>query len=193
MIIAIDPGHGGTDPGAVYGQLKEKDIVLNIALRLNAILLTCPFIDPIITRDEDVSVSLAQRTRIANAIKADYFISIHTNAAGEEGQPTGAKGSEIWVYPGSKKSKEAAMVMADWVNMTFPDEPFRGIKQAPFYVLKYTRMPAGLIELAFINNSDSSARFASQKSRNEMALTLALGLFTIAHEFYTTGQTAREE
>ncbi len=78
--IVIDPGHGGDDPGAVAQDVQEKDVVLDIALRLGkAIKNSFPAINVIYTRKTDVFIPLYQRAEIANKNKADLFISIHAN------------------------------------------------------------------------------------------------------------------
>ncbi|MFQ5848842.1 MAG: N-acetylmuramoyl-L-alanine amidase [Candidatus Methylomirabilales bacterium] len=80
--IAIDPGHGGRDTGAVgrHG-LREKDVVLDIGLQLRRLIQERLGIRVVMTRTEDVFVPLEERTAIANRAKADFFISIHVNAA----------------------------------------------------------------------------------------------------------------
>ena len=79
--VVIDPGHGGKDPGAVYGKAREKDIVLDIALKLGDYIKNAfPEVQVIYTRDRDVFVPLFQRAAIANKNDADLFISIHVNA-----------------------------------------------------------------------------------------------------------------
>ncbi|WP_430973686.1 N-acetylmuramoyl-L-alanine amidase family protein [Sunxiuqinia rutila] len=81
--VIIDPGHGGRDPGAVTKQIKEKDIVLNIGLKLgNYIQNNLPDVKVVYTRDKDVFVPLHQRAAIANKHKADLFISLHANYCG---------------------------------------------------------------------------------------------------------------
>ncbi len=80
--IVVDPGHGGKDPGAIGPSgLKEKDVTLRLAKKVAAHLRKELGAEVILTRDRDVFVPLEQRTAIANAQKADLFISIHTNAA----------------------------------------------------------------------------------------------------------------
>jgi N-acetylmuramoyl-L-alanine amidase len=80
--IVIDPGHGGKDPGAIgVGGIKEKDVVLAIALRLRDELRSWPGVDVVLTRDRDVFLSLEERTALANAERADLFVSIHANAS----------------------------------------------------------------------------------------------------------------
>lgn len=79
-VVVIDPGHGGKDPGAVSGNALEKEIVLDISLKLgNLIKNNNPDIKVIYTRNKDVFVPLHERSRLANRNKADLFISIHAN------------------------------------------------------------------------------------------------------------------
>ncbi|MGB5684923.1 MAG: N-acetylmuramoyl-L-alanine amidase [Candidatus Electrothrix sp.] len=82
--IVIDPGHGGKDPGAVGFGLKEKDIVLNVAKKIKKILEGKNGYEVLLTRDDDVSLALEERTAIANTKEADLFLSIHVNAHPEE-------------------------------------------------------------------------------------------------------------
>jgi len=79
--VVIDPGHGGKDPGAIGKRGKEKNINLNVALKLgNLIRENCKDVNIIYTRQKDVFVGLDKRAQIANNAKADLFISIHTNS-----------------------------------------------------------------------------------------------------------------
>ncbi|MFV0398632.1 MAG: N-acetylmuramoyl-L-alanine amidase [Bacteroidales bacterium] len=79
--VVIDPGHGGRDPGTINGRTKEKDINLSIALKVGELLKNNhPDIKVVYTRSTDVYVELNRRAEIANKLKADLFISIHSNA-----------------------------------------------------------------------------------------------------------------
>ena len=79
--VVIDPGHGGHDPGAVGPSgLYEKNVVLDIALKLKKILLADPFNEVFLTRETDRFISLEERTAMANRKNADFFVSIHANA-----------------------------------------------------------------------------------------------------------------
>ncbi|MGD1076274.1 MAG: N-acetylmuramoyl-L-alanine amidase [Thermodesulfovibrionales bacterium] len=85
-ILVIDPGHGGHDPGAIgKGGLKEKDVVLDIALRVKEILSKEPNIEVILTRENDVFIPLPERTLKALQANADLFVSIHANASPNRG------------------------------------------------------------------------------------------------------------
>lgn len=92
--IVIDPGHGGHDPGAVGpNNLYEKDVVLDIALKLRKMLSENDTYEIFMTRDRDVYIPLEERTAIANAKNADLFISIHANASTNRS----AKGIETYL------------------------------------------------------------------------------------------------
>lgn len=79
--IVIDPGHGGHDPGTTHGTLAEAAITLDIALKLEALLLRQPGLEVVLTRRTDVFLPLDERTAIANREEADLFVSIHVNAS----------------------------------------------------------------------------------------------------------------
>jgi len=83
MVVVIDPGHGGKDPGAVNKSIREKDVVLGIGLKLGKYMNeNFPDVKVIFTRNTDVFVPLIDRSRIANKNKANLFISIHANFCG---------------------------------------------------------------------------------------------------------------
>ncbi len=92
--IVIDPGHGGNDPGAIAQDVREKDVVLDISLRLGRLIKnTFPSINVVYTRKTDVFIPLYERANIANRNKADLFISIHANYFGRPN----IKGTETFV------------------------------------------------------------------------------------------------
>ncbi|HHY79479.1 MAG TPA: AMIN domain-containing protein [Thermoanaerobacter sp.] len=157
-LIYIDPGHGGSDPGAIgVGGLRESDVVLGIALKLNSLLTKGGF-RTTMSRDSDVFIDLVTRSQEANNAGADVFISIHTNAFGT---PT-PKGTEIWYYPDGYKgdtrdNKTFAQIIHDNL-MKEINTVDRGLKEGPnLSVLNKTKMPAILIETAFITNPDDAA------------------------------------
>ncbi len=92
--IVIDPGHGGHDPGAVgLRKLYEKDVVLDIALKVGKILMNDPLYEVVFTRERDVYLPLEARTAVANRKNADLFVSVHANAS----QRRQAKGIETYM------------------------------------------------------------------------------------------------
>lgn len=77
--VVLDPGHGGKDYGAIYHDYIEKNIALNVALKVGKLLEKDPTVDVIFTRKTDVFIELIDRPRIANKANADVFVSIHCN------------------------------------------------------------------------------------------------------------------
>ncbi|NOY52198.1 MAG: AMIN domain-containing protein [Deltaproteobacteria bacterium] len=105
--VIIDPGHGGKDPGCISRDgLKEKDITLDVGLRLKKLLEKKLGLQVVMTRDRDVYIPLKERTAIANRAKADLFISIHVNAA----RNRSISGVETWFLDlaASKRAKRIA-------------------------------------------------------------------------------------
>lgn len=148
--IFIDPGHGGTDPGAVGNGLREKDLTLAISKRIESILKKEYENTSVkLSRIGDQTLSLKQRTDMANAWKADYLVSIHINAGGGEGY-------ETFSYNGSYNGKAATNKKRDLIH----DEIIkatgfknRGKKEANFHMVRESRMPACLTESGFIDNA----------------------------------------
>ena len=86
ITVVLDPGHGGHDTGAIGPSgLMEKDVVLDLGLRLRRLLQDRLKLRVLMTRSEDVFVPLPERTALANRVKADFFISLHVNGAGQRG------------------------------------------------------------------------------------------------------------
>jgi N-acetylmuramoyl-L-alanine amidase len=113
IVVAIDPGHGGQDSGALgKNGTKEKDIVLSIAKRLAKLVDKEPGMRSYLTRDSDVFISLRQRIRRARENGADMFISIHADAFHKRS----ARGSSVYVLSDRGASSEAAQILADREN-----------------------------------------------------------------------------
>jgi N-acetylmuramoyl-L-alanine amidase len=105
--VVVDAGHGGHDPGARVARLNEADLVLDVALRLEALLLKQPGVDVVMTRRENVYVPLEERTAIANRAGADLFLSIHANASAN----SSARGIETY-FLNFALSREAEAIAA---------------------------------------------------------------------------------
>jgi N-acetylmuramoyl-L-alanine amidase len=113
LTIALDPGHGGEDPGAIGSSgLREKDVVLRIARRLKALIDSQPQMRAYLTRDEDYFVPLHVRVQKARRVRADLFISIHADAWIK---PT-ANGSSVFALSQRGATSTQARWMADKEN-----------------------------------------------------------------------------
>jgi N-acetylmuramoyl-L-alanine amidase len=168
--IVIDPGHGGHDPGAEGFGLQEKNISLDIALKLREKL--AHYADITMTRSSDVFISLSERAAIANRISADYFIAIHVNAGGGKGfeSYTFTKGSAEGENIRSIVHKEVA---AYYQSNGFPD---RGMKKADFAVLRGTKMPSVLLENLFIDTQADALKLKNSSFRAGVAQAIAGGM-----------------
>lgn len=156
-MIVIDPGHGGSDPGAIGPTgLRESDVNLSAAFYLHDMLSIGTNV--VLTREDDKQVSLANRVYKANCrtYECDAFISLHCNAC----DMSHVEGFEIYTSPGDTGADSlASYIFKSIINASSPQRHFRSDwsdadpdKEARFYVLTHTRMPAVLIELAFLSN-----------------------------------------
>ncbi|HSI47979.1 MAG TPA: N-acetylmuramoyl-L-alanine amidase [Ideonella sp.] len=113
VIVAIDPGHGGEDPGAIGPSgLKEKDVVLRIAMQLRDKLNTKPGMRAMLTRDDDFFVPLQERVAKARRVQADLFVSVHADAF----MNPDARGASVFALSQHGASSTAARWMAQREN-----------------------------------------------------------------------------
>ena len=167
--VFIDSGHGGSDPGACSGNVKEKDINLDVGLMLGEMLTKEGFTVGY-SRTTDTYVSLAERANKSNRFGAKVFISIHCNAHSNKQ----AQGVETFYYRTSSKGK----VLGDKVQRNIISKEIytknRGIKPAGFYVLKKTRAVAALVELGFITNHKDLDIVLKNKKEFAKSITQAI-------------------
>jgi N-acetylmuramoyl-L-alanine amidase len=169
--IVIDPGHGGSDAGAVGNGLEEADVNLDIGLKFRD-WLNRDTADSggggswtvYMTRTSDVYVSLSSRTSYANSVGAARFVSIHANAYSS----SSANGTETFCYTSGSSYSFAMrdLIQEEMINAW--GRTNRGSKTATFYVLRYTSMPASLSETAFITNSGDAYYLGSSYWRDVM-------------------------
>jgi len=173
-LVVLDPGHGGTDTGAIgLNYLLEKNVNLAIALEAARILKEFQF-RVLLTRNDDRALSLADRVAIAEQAQADLFISIHANSAGSD-RPT-VNGAETYHYPGSVAGAELAQaIQTSIVRATEVND--RGVKSANFFVLRQTTMPAVLVETGFVTGSQDAPRLANPTFQTAVARAIAVGVF----------------
>ena len=183
-LILIDPGHGGSDPGAIVPQtagalagLKEKELNLEISLKLWRLLWEKGFLVSL-TRMSDIDKSLAQRCEQANRLNAGFFISIHCNASTNPE----AEGIEAFHFPGSGLGKSWAEKIIN--SLSALGRKIRGVKPADFYVLKHTRGPAVLVECGFLTNPQEANWL--KKSTEQIAQSLCQGIESGFKEFFSS-------
>ncbi|WP_280770424.1 N-acetylmuramoyl-L-alanine amidase [Salipaludibacillus daqingensis] len=171
--IFIDPGHGGSNIGAEGNGMQEKDIVLDISKRIVTQLSDYSGVETRMSRKDDRFVSLSDRAEQANTWGADYFISVHVNAAGGSGFETYIWSGDV---PEETTRKQGVMHAAiiDEIN-----ETDRGKKRADFAVLRETSMPAILTENLFIDDPDDAAKLADSDFLEQIAQGHTNGIVTL--------------
>ncbi|XTZ37987.1 N-acetylmuramoyl-L-alanine amidase AmiB [Salmonella enterica] len=109
IVIAIDAGHGGQDPGAIGpGGTREKNVTISIARKLRALLNNDPLFKPVLTRDGDYFISVMGRSDVARKQNANFLVSIHADAAPNRD----ATGASVWVLSNRRANSE----MASWLE-----------------------------------------------------------------------------
>lgn len=169
MLIALDAGHGGSDPGASYNQRQEKDDNLRLATAVGNILEKRG-VNVVYTRTNDIYETPFRKATDANEAGADYFVSFHRNS-GEN--PNTASGAQTLIYSkGGEKERLAQNIQNNLVKAGFKD---LGIVERPnLVVLKRTQMPAVLLETGFINNEKDNAFF--DENFDKIAQAIADGI-----------------
>jgi len=187
-VIVIDPGHGGEDPGAVAGDLLEKDINLDVAQRLeNNLAKTGAKV--VMTRRGDNNFTspgvgdrkarqrndLDGRLAIAEENEADLFISIHAN----KGRRKGAYGMETYYHARSGKGQALAEAIQRELGKVQKDNK-RKAKAGNYYLLRNTEMPAVIVEVGFLSNSRERKLLQDDMYKDRIAEAITAGVLEFA-------------
>ena len=191
--VVIDPGHGGKDDGARSYGLREKELSLDLSLRVEKILKTFNF-PTVLTRRDDTYVSLAERAAVANKIENAVFVSIHFNHS-RNAAATGVETfyatekvppEKAWAWmgfftkpadgPGDNGEDLAGYIQTALVSRTEAEN--RGIKKRELYVVRHTRCPAVLVEGGFLNNPLDARLLANGEYLDRLAKAIAEGVLT---------------
>ncbi|WP_027399431.1 N-acetylmuramoyl-L-alanine amidase family protein [Anaerovorax odorimutans] len=175
LVVMLDPGHGKSTAGkrSCDESLMEYEFNRDIANRIRP-LLEAEGIEVLFTVEDDTDPSLKDRCSVANTSDADIYVSIHANAFGN-GDWNKVKGWEIYVYKKGGIAEELAKSIQD-ETIKSVDIQNRGLKEAEFYVIKYTDMPAVLIEHGFYTNLEEVELLKSPEFRQKLAEADANGI-----------------
>ena len=171
-LVVIDAGHGGRDPGAVYGGLNEKDLNLDIAKRLNA-LLKSKNVKTYMLREDDSFVGLYERSYIANNLNASLFLSIHNNATAD----TNFGGTMTLFFPPKSSDtgftgKRFAQIIQNNLLAKLGTADRKIIERPNLVVLKASLMPSSLAEIAFMTNKPDRENLQKDDFRQKAAEAL---------------------
>ncbi|MEG4281649.1 N-acetylmuramoyl-L-alanine amidase [Microcoleus sp. A006_D1] len=170
VVVAIDPGHGGRDPGAVgIGGIQEKEIVLDISYQV-ARLLEQQGVQAVMTRTDDSEIDLEPRVSLAARVNATLFVSIHANAINMS-RPD-ISGIETYYFDSGQDL--ARVIHASILDGTGATD--RRVRQARFYVLRKSSMPSVLLEVGFVTGAEDAAKLSDPAYRSQMAASIARGI-----------------
>lgn len=170
-LIVIDAGHGGSDNGATYEGRLEKDDNLRLALALQKELENMGQ-NVIMTRTTDETLTLAQRSELANQNNADLFIALHRDSFPEETPWTNGVTNYVHTYASDKSVLIAEIVLDHLVEVGVQSN--KGVRRGNYYVLRTTEMPAMLLEVGYIINEEDNRLF--DENLDEYAKAVAEGI-----------------
>lgn len=175
--VVIDAGHGGSEVGATYGGIYEKDVNLAIAKYVEEELKKHG-VRVYMTRTSDVTTSLSSRTTLANSINADLFVSVHNNAIVNK---SGIKGTEV-LYPTSTIVKNGISAYSLAVKLQNTVSSLAGtynkgvINRNNLYVLNHTKMPAVIVEVAYMTNYSDLRKLKDEEFLEKAGRAIAQGI-----------------
>lgn len=158
-IIIIDAGHGGNDKGATYDGVSEKEIVLAVASNIKQYNSSQDDFEIILTRDSDNSPTLADRTEMINKLNPEMVISLHINTSVVKDSPK--KGHEIFTQ-NSDASKALAQKISKKLGTC-------NIEEKNLHILRESKVPAVLVELGYLNNTEDRKYLTSEAGQKEVA------------------------
>lgn len=177
VLIVLDPGHGGKDLGTHSRKppYQEKYLTLTTAYMLRNYLKQLGY-EAILTRDDDVFITLEERWLFANQRKTRLFVSLHYNSAPNKS----AEGIEIFYYGKGSKTRSALSkklgqsIIKQMVKKTGAKS--RGVRQGDLAVIRETKMPAVLIEGGFLTNDEEMVKLKNAVYLKKLALGIAQGI-----------------
>ena len=167
--VVLDPGHGGTDYGAIREGVNEKDITLDISQRVENILRSKGF-KAVLTRNDDTYVSLEDRVSFSEEEDPEIFVSIHVNSA----VSTTPNGIETHWY--HDYSKSLAEIIHKHFVKELPESKDRGLFKSQFYVINHTTCPAVLCEIGFLSNPEERNAMITESRKQKTAKAIADGI-----------------
>ncbi len=172
--IVVDPGHGGSDPGAGevgYSKIPEKMIVLDIGQEMQKQLQSCGA-EVVMTRSGDTFISLDRRAALAEQTGASLLVSVHADSAPNNGS---AFGPTIYI---ARNASSTSQKVAKQIDKSLKEAGLssRGIRRADYRVLAKHSRPAVLVECGFLTNYSDASRLNSKWYRQKVAHAIVDGI-----------------
>jgi len=185
-IIVLDPGHGGkASPGCTHGDIMERDITLALAFQLKDVLTHNGY-TVLMTREENKTVELEERARIANESGADLFISLHINSHDD----TSVSGIETWFNPNTneRSSVLAEAVQKSITNITNAKD--RGTySNSTLIVIRDTLIPSCLVEVGYLSNDKDRENMTNAAYRDQLSQGILDGVDQYFEQISTSQQS----
>jgi len=172
-VVAIDAGHGGRDPGAVVGDVLEKDINLEIVSKLQGLVDAESDLEAAMTRTLDIYVSLEERIRIAEDAGATIYVSVHVNSFGAP-DPHGVE----TIVDDTRALDDDSWVLAELIQDSITAATGardRGSRSQESY-LQRTEMPAVSVEVGYLTNPDERAKLLDPEYQQTVAAAILAGI-----------------
>ncbi|SDB05592.1 N-acetylmuramoyl-L-alanine amidase family protein [Eubacterium oxidoreducens] len=172
-IVVIDAGHGGSDSGATFDEVEEKEINLGILKEIKKQMEKQDEIKVYYTRTTDENVTLSQRVELANGADADYFISIHNNTLSYDSADyvngTQVLYNEQYEDDAQNASKEFAQLCLDELTSQLGSQN-QGLEEGSnIYIVRNSDCPVALVEVGFMSNSSELARLQTKSYQKKAA------------------------
>ena len=182
-IVVIDPGHGGKESGAIYGGINEKDLNLDVALRLNT-LLKKRGIKTFMTRTTDKTLTLKVRSDLANSVNASLLISVHHNALPNDRLYSG---TETLFHPlSNSRGKVNGKLLAQITQRELVSRlgtTDRGVISRPeLSVLRHSEMPSIIAEIGYMTNTKERNKLKNSIFKQKAAQALYSGVIKALNE-----------
>lgn len=183
MIIVLDPGHGGSDPGKIgVNDVEEKTVNLEIAGMVQK-LLKKEKIEAVMTRKEDTMLTgrdgqstkvgdMKARVALINETKPALAVSIHQNSYHQEG----VKGAQVFYYSHSEDGKKAAELMQKALLSLNPDNNRKAKANDTYYLLKRTEPPTIIVECGFLSNWEEAELLKDKEYQESIAEAIVKGI-----------------
>ena len=179
--IYLDPGHGGTDPGATYGNIKEEDINLSIALKLKSNLENKGAV-VYMTRTDDYDLSskgsnqrkksdLYHRSKLINNSNCDLYLSLHLNAI----KSSKWSGAQVFYDDVNKENIEIAKIIQNELKKDLKTKrEYKEIKDG--YLYRHVKVPGVLIEMGFLSNPSERNKLKNESYQNRISNSISKGV-----------------
>lgn len=181
-VVTVDAGHGGIDPGAVVGNVTEKEVNLSIALKIKELAEHHPTVDVALTRDSDEYVYLLDRLEVAERSSSVAYLSVQANSFSDPN----VVGIET-LFDNSRSSrglswKLSSLVQKSVVSLTRARD--RGIKKQRLYT-RHTRIPSAMIEVGFLTSPFERSKLLRDSYQMKVARGIFQGLLIYASRYST--------